>query len=630
MAGSPQRTPDATTGFIDDTELPIFSVEPAENIYSYFMFVTPTETKKEGGSWTWDVLMAYILVGLGWLIQGLLLYTIFNEVVIGNLDWQAGIFRVGKSDWNLIAPPPGKCNDGGSLCIADGGMYSCAPPSVQLTGRWEELDVNKDGIWTREEVMQEREKLKCKYVVDPVEVFDVFVTFLLKRENIIWIHPELRAGNMIHQPYFTYAAGDIIMCGYRNKDMCPNVLKQGVFDAPLKYGTAPRVGTTINSALDYCYDLLKPGGTCELTLPSTYAVWKIESVSQCHAPTYEKFTFTNPGMTNSTKSLLSVDYEARQEFEKSKTVLFQTYKTIIISLWFLAMLMEFKDQTIIFTWVMRFPDAAEFGDEAVMEKINPENPEEATYTIQGITSTHRMCVGLLTLARFFMSATLTCVGVSFLMKQTDYIDLLLDALALIFIVEVAEVLYVQVLRPEVRAQTENLEPMHVPMYGIDWLNRRPSIVDIIQLSAIVFITICWMTHYYYSILDPIFDALECTCIGVGKNCREAKTFNYDFWHKYWKEDVPAVFAALDELKGQSGGVSDGPAPAAADNSPAPAAESAAPSPAAAAVAGFNIIVPKVIQHAKHMFHRHWHPKTHHHHHHREHHEVLVKDVHKSL
>lgn len=610
-------------GFIDDTEPPIFAVEPAENIYSYFMFINPTEEKKEGGSLTGDVMMAYVLVALGWFCQGLFLYTIFNEVVVGNLEWQHGIMRVGNSDWNLIAPPPDKCNDGSSLCIVDeSGMYTCAPPSVQLTGRWAELDVNNDGIWTREEVMQEREKLKCKYVVDPLEVFEVFVTFLLKRENIIWIHPELRAGNMIHQPYFTYAAGDIIMCGYRNKDMCPNVLKRGVFDAPLKYHTAPRVGTTINSALDYCYDLLRPGGTCELVLPSTYAVWKIESVSQCHDPSYSKFTFTNPGMTNVTKSLLSVDYSARQDFEKSKTALFQMYKTIVISLWFLAMLMEFKDQTIIFTWVLRFPDAAEFGEEAVLENVNPENPEEATYKIQGITSGHRMSVGLLTIARFVMTTILTCVGVSFLMKQTDYIDLLLDAVALVFIVEIAEVLYVQVLRPEVRAQTENLEPMHVPMYGIDWLNRRPAIVDIIHLVVIVFITLCWMAYYYYNVLDPVFDALECTCIGEGVKCREAQTFSYDFWHKYWKEDVPAVFQALDQLKSGSTGTdaAPGPAPAAAGASGSDTAPASAPSPAAAATTAFSAIIPKVIQHAKHMHHRHWHPKTHHH---RKHVEVFV-------
>lgn len=605
----PPKSGEGSDGFIDDTELPIFTVEPAETIYSYFMFINPTENKKEGGTLTWDVLMAYLLVCLGWFIQILLLYTIFNEVVFGNLEWQNGIMRTKNSGLNLFAPPDPKCNDGSSLCINDGGTFSCAPPSVQLTGRWTELDVNGDGIWTREEVMQEREKLKCKYVVDPVEVFDVFVAFLLKRENIIWIHPELRAGQKIHQPYFTYAAGDIIMCGYRNNEMCPNIVQRGFFDAPLKYHTAPRVGTTINSALDYCYDLLRPGGICELTLPSTYSTWKISSAAQCHAPSYSKFTYTNPGMTNVTKSLLAVDYEARQEFEKSKTTLFQVYKSIIISLWFLAMLMEFKDQTIILTWCMRFPDAAEYGDEAVVEKVNEENPEEATYTIQGVTSSHRMQVAFLTIARVILTSILTCVGVSFLMKQADYIALLLDALALVFIVEVSGVLYAQVLRPEVRKQTENLEPMHVPMYGIDWLNRRPAIVDVIHLVAIIFVTICWMTYYYYSTLDPLFDALQCTCIGVGENCREAQTFSYDFWHKYWKEDVPKVFGELDALKGSSGN----------EAAPAPAnTTTAAPSPAQSA---FHLIVPTVIQHAKHMFHRHWHPKKHHH---RKHVEVFTE------
>ena len=88
---------------------------------------------------------------------------------------------------------------------------------MQLTGRWEELDWNNDGIWTVEEVMEKRAELKCKYVVDSVEVFNVFITFLKAREKILWLHPDVKAGKAIHLPYFTYAAGDIIMCGYRNQ-----------------------------------------------------------------------------------------------------------------------------------------------------------------------------------------------------------------------------------------------------------------------------------------------------------------------------------------------------------------------------------------------------------------------------
>merc|ERR1719146_386895 len=46
--------------------------------------------------------MAYVLVIMNFFMQGLLLYTIFNEVVIGNVDWQNGIMKAGGQDWNLF------------------------------------------------------------------------------------------------------------------------------------------------------------------------------------------------------------------------------------------------------------------------------------------------------------------------------------------------------------------------------------------------------------------------------------------------------------------------------------------------------------------------------------------------
>merc|ERR1719161_2665658 len=402
--------------------------------------------------------MAYFLVFLNFFMQGLLLYTIYNEVVVANIDWQNGIMRYEGKDWNLFAPPPGGCNDGGSLCFYENNTFSCAPPSVQLTGRWDELDTNGDGIWTREEVEKAQKELQCKYVVNPVEVFDVFVKFLLAREKIIWIHPDLRAGKAIHKPYFTYAAGDIIMCGYRNEKMCPNLLKRGVFHAPLKHETAPRVGTTIDTALKYCTELLKPGGMCEKTLPSTYGVWKIESANQCGAQSFEKMVYEHP-KSGVKKSMLTVDYEANELFALSKTGIFQIYKTIIIGLWALQMLQELKDVTQGLTWCMRFPsdsDMTKKGEEPVKSETNEDG--DTKYIIQGITSGHRMAVGLLNVLRFILASVLTLVGISYLLKGTDYIGLLMDAVALVFIIEIANILYNQVLRPEIREQCEALMP----------------------------------------------------------------------------------------------------------------------------------------------------------------------------
>merc|ERR1719183_3277674 len=109
--------------------------------------------------------------------------------------------------------------------------------------------------------------------------------------------------------------GDIIMCGYRNEAMCRNVLQRGYFDAPLKYGTVPRIGNTTMSALDYCIDLLREGGTCDRVLPSTYSVWKIQSDEECGEKWYSKFVYKHP-TTGSAKSFLAVDYEARIQAAK--------------------------------------------------------------------------------------------------------------------------------------------------------------------------------------------------------------------------------------------------------------------------------------------------------------------------
>jgi len=548
-AGATPATEDNET-YVDDTEEPEFEVTPTDNVYSYFMFIGPTEHKKEGSAFTTDVIMAYVLLLMSFFFQGVLLYTIFSEVVIDNVEWQHGVVAGGGGALNLAmqAPKEGECNDGGSLCFVQDGLYTCAPPSVQLTGRWDELDWNSDGIWTRAEVMEKRAELKCKYVVDPVEVFNVFHKFLLSRQHLIWLHPDVVAGNAIHKPYFKYAMGDIIMCGYRNADMCGNLIERGFFDAPLKHGTAPRVGKSIDSAMEYCQGLLEDGGTCSKFLPSTYSVWRIDSGQQCGEPSYEKFTYTHPG-NNVTKSLLMVDWSARQDFERAKTVIFLMFKSIIIFLWLLAMSKEFKDIIIIVTWVLRFPSAADFGEDAVKEEVDPADPTDTRMIIQGITNHHRTSVGVLIFLRAVMTAILTFVGLSFLSKQTDYADLLMDGIALLFILEIAEILYAQVLRADVRDQTESLQAMKVRMYGWDWLNRRPAHQDALWLLVILVVTVAVMHTLHTQVVVPVSDSLECTCMSQGSNCREAQKFSYEFWENYWLREVPAVYEEVNRMNG---------------------------------------------------------------------------------
>jgi len=566
-----------------DDDGPKAKISPLDNVYSYYMFMMPIENQKSPGQMTWNKCMACCLVIWTLVLQCILLFAIHQQVVAGDTKWRNTIMGV--------VPEPGQCNKGGSLCTLVNGTFTCAPPSVQLTGRWEELDTNGDGIWTRQEVEAAREELQCKYVVNPVEVFDVFVQFLKKREKVIWLHPELKAGREIRKAYFTYASGDLIMCGYRNAAMCPNLLTRGIFDAPLRYGTAPRVGKTINSALEYCYGLLESGGTCERTLPSTYSVWRKSSGDQCLGETYDKAVYTHP-LSNKTKSMLTVDYQAREDYAMAaKSTLFLVYKTIIIGMFLLAMFFEWKAIVITFTWVFKYPSAARFSGDAV--RFEGEE-QDIKYCIQGISPAHRIAVGLMTFLRLLMIVVLTSVGVTFLQKDTDWVNLLLNAVALIFVLEIANNLYAQVLNGQLKEELEEkTEPMEFGMYGPPGINNSPALKDCIATCMLLIVVACVMLFHYDNVGQPLSRALECACVSQGDFCHEAHAFSNAFWDKYWLQDVPAVFAEVHQLKmatlggapmasaiGASPAMAPGPAPFAGGTIP----QAAPPQPPAATFA----------------------------------------------
>jgi len=536
---------------------PLFLIRPSENVYSYFMFIYPTESKKKRMSVieygiNWNKVIAYVLVFMNFLFQGVLLYLIFESVVVENVNWQNGILKMGKDPViGLVAQPPGKCNDNGALCFLDNGNYSCAPPSVQLTGRWSELDTDGDNKWTLKEVEAQQETLRCKYGVNPVDVFHVIVNMLKEREDLIWLHPDIKGGTAIHLPYFTYAMGDLVMCNYRSKDMCGNLLKSGFFDAALKHGNAPRVGNTAETALKYCFDLLAEGGKCERLLPSTYSVWKIESEIECGSPSYSKFVFRHP-TSGLRKSLLAVDYSAREEYELAQNKLFMLFKGILIFTWLLAMLVEYREVIKIVTLCMRYPEAEPMGEDAVIVEQDPSDPEDVRYRIMGITSTHRRAMMVLSFCRSIVTTVLMFVGVSYLIKTNDYADLIMNGVALLFISEISSVLYSQVLREEIKDQTEDIKPMRVRMYGITWLNKQPALVDIMSCCVLALVVYLIMDWQLGTIVIPVHDALECTCTTTGKHCIEAQKFNLAFWNKYWMSAVPGVYNEVAKLKAKAG------------------------------------------------------------------------------
>merc|ERR1719262_1325842 len=70
----------------------------------------------------------------------------------------------------------------------------------------------------------------------------------------------------------------------------------------------------------------------------------------------------------------------------------------------------------------------------------------------------------------------------------------------------------------------------------------------IWLCIVMVLAIVIMVMYYMKSVEPMGQALMCTCLSTGQHCEEANKFSDEFWHRYWKIETPQIFKDVDVLK----------------------------------------------------------------------------------
>jgi hypothetical protein len=252
-------------------------------------------------------------------------------------------------------------------------------------------------------------------------------------------------------------------------------------------------------------------------------------------------------VTNIAKSLLSVDYTARQDYETAKGYFFITYKTIIITLWILAMVFEAKGILLQVQWMITFPAPKNKDGSDCVEEY--KDGEDTKFKITSITFVNRVAFGAVIVARFLMLWILAVVGNSLLLKQTSYMGLVMDAVSLVFVIEIASILYTQGIRPKAQSEiADYIDPMPVHVLGPKFLTEDASLQDVIWLVVAAIMVFNLMYGYQTQMVLPLYDALECTCLVEGDKCHEAHAFDYDYWYEYWKITVPEIFQQVNAMR----------------------------------------------------------------------------------
>lgn len=560
-----------------------YFIRPDNSVYSLLLFVPPVEQRRHGHYCTWLIVFCVWLVVLNFFIQFGLLYVVGHNVVAEHAEWIGGIVRLESPAWYHLHDSAsmqhmvggadlGECHDSGALCHQNDGVFSCAPPSVRLLSNWSTLDVNRDGIWSREEAYAQdyRDRILCKFHLDPSVLYDSTVNILQRLPGLVGrLHSNITNGTAIHKAYFDYYMVEPVICMYGDEDMCGNLLVNGYFDEAMRQRTFEPM-RDLASAKHYCSHLLQH--KCAEILPSTYRVWKVLRDRQCGLKQYHSEEYTSP-KNDKDKWVLLVDYEKRVQYAGTQSWTFLIFVSILLFSFYATLALEMRSITKDFFWVWEFPanhaSPTDYGSGAGIGEFSPAQfPHDVsgvdaeggmgadmsvrrsrtdfppggahpshggtTPRIHAIRRDHRYMVAVTTFLRLVLAALLLYVGTLFLTSDTQYLNLIFDALSLVFIIQIDELLYETMLRVQVKDDHARMAAMKITRRQ----HLRPIPIDFSICLLICIFAFLNIWQYGRNELEPVAQALECGCLAQGSKCFESEHFNKAWWDNHWTTTLP--------------------------------------------------------------------------------------------
>lgn len=160
--------------------------------------------------------------------------------------------------------------------------------------------------------------------------------------------------------------------------------------------------------------------------------------------------------------------------------------------------------------------------------------KERTATID---TTHRASMFVVAILRAALWVMLVHTGILFLQRSNSYLDLIFDAVSLVFIFEIDEMLYGIFVR-------DQLSKMHLNSHI-----RLPVQHDaiVIELCGLIVVSVGLATWHAIDVTRPLKEALDCVCLWEGGHCIEATTYSPAWWDRYWTQVLPESQEAIKRL-----------------------------------------------------------------------------------
>mmetsp|Transcript_92939 Transcript_92939/g.240064 ORF Transcript_92939/g.240064 Transcript_92939/m.240064 type:complete len:677 (-) Transcript_92939:100-2130(-) len=459
------------------------------------------------------------------------------------------------------------------LCYDTADALSCLPPSAALLDSWAELDHDGDGTWTVDEAREDKHNFGCLLGVPLEDVFRSACVGLNKEadedksrrssESGFNLPHEVRERRAISHGYFKWWMGIVALCTATDDALCGTLLARGAFDGALEPGRKGMRGDVIDAstALAYCQRILQPGGLCRESLPGSYVLFRSRVQRQCGNPSYVNGPrYVNPHAHHDVLPVMNVSYSRIAEFEHMRTFEFKFFLAMILIVWYINLVEEVKDCIELWDFLASFPVENSFPRPPSLRKLFSDNfsvngseqtDEEAdeygrfssgpmltprSVTINSITRPHHMVCVVMACCRTLVLVYLATAGTFYLMSNTTYEELLLNALALAFIFDLDGFIF-EYLVPG--SSKDKLDAIAKLVYTSSVMRRtlysilvRKFLWGLVLIPIVSFLVVKWNDEHNTA---PVLEALRCACLEEGERCLAQKLFTKAWWDRYWAD-----------------------------------------------------------------------------------------------
>jgi len=574
---------------------PKMKLSPEESVYSSMLFLPPISRLTTGAEWSRPSRLAILLCILNSLLQMGVVYVISvynNAESMANIrlllpqdevieegdhaalhkakDFSDSSRKSDQKTKSWFLPPNEKkelaaVQEIEPLCkrMGDGnGTFTCMPHSVKFAFEWKHLDHDKDGVWTLSEAKADKANLRAKRGVSPETIFNNIINGLRFHAQYVessgpnrsfYLSPDVENEKAIPKAYFNFWKGDAMMCGHFDPNSCEAAAKAGIFDAALVPGrmsSASKGIRDLDTAIEYCYRMLSPGGGCEAGMPTDFKQNREQRWGRCGTRSLvEGGKFTNPYNADQSVHVLEATYSTVNRYMRATSRLYVFFQAVIIMLWLLSLIDEWRELLKFVEFLIVFPGLMGAGDKGGSSPVKEGSDDgETTTTITGISKKHRGVLVFFFLVRVNVCAVLTRFGTSFLLVEQDYLNLVLNSLALTFVLTVDSMLF-DLLDKDTQNAIDNTKP-------VEWVTKMPTEgwlgyclkKECWGLFLVPVVSVGLVLCYNYFEKEPILVVLRCACTQEGQKCLDSAVYQASWWEDYWGKTLPAAIHQIEAMR----------------------------------------------------------------------------------